>query len=103
MEPCLLLSAQTYDFKDETGRRIEGVSLTYVTNEVQANATSRGCSPLKVSAPSSLWGDLLQVPGFYEMDFRQRPGPKGKPSLQVTGLRFIGGLSLKPVAEKAAP
>lgn len=90
MERCLLLHARRYDFKDqESGRRVEGVTLTYLTSYVEGGDNQRGQMPLSISAPAEAWHQLRAVPGFYEVDFRQRPGPKGRPTLQATGLHFL--------------
>ena len=89
MEQCVLLSARRYDFKDEAGKQVDGVTLTYITEYVEAGGDTLGCQPLSVAAASSVWPQLGAVPGVYDLDFKQRPGPKGKPTLQLVGLKFV--------------
>jgi hypothetical protein len=89
MEKCLVLSARKYDFKDEAGKQVEGVTITYLVPDVQLDGDTRGCQPLSTSAPSSLWPQIERLPAVYEMDFKQRPGPKGKPTLQLVAARFV--------------
>jgi hypothetical protein len=90
MERCILLTARRYDFKDaETGRRVEGVTLTYLTGDPEAQADYRGQAVMSIPAPSELWHQLQAIPGVYAIDFRQRPGPKGRPTLQATGAEFL--------------
>lgn len=90
MERCIVLTARRYDFKDaESGRRIEGVTLTYLTGEPELQEDYRGQAVMSIPAPSDLWHQLRAIPGVYAIDFRQRPGPKGRPTLQAVGAEFI--------------
>ncbi len=94
MERIALLSARRYGFQDDGGRRVEGVTLVYVTGDQQDTADQRGAQPLTVTAPLDLFASLRDVPGIYAADFKQRPGPKGRPTLQVTGLTFEAPVDL---------
>jgi hypothetical protein len=88
MEKCLLLSARKYDFEDN-GKRVEGVSLVYLTDNIETTGDRRGCEPLKISAPLDVLPHLQAVPGVYQMDFKQRPGKNGRPTLQVVSVAFV--------------
>jgi len=94
MEQCIILAARRYDFKDDTGKHVEGITLTYITDFVEVEGDTRGCQPLSVTAPILVWSSLTQVPGVYDLDFRQRPGPKGKPTLQLCKLNFVAPVEL---------
>jgi hypothetical protein len=94
METCVLLSARRYQFADDkTGRAVEGVTLTYLTGDAETTGDQRGMFPLSITAPFEVFGTLTEVPGVYDMDFKQRPGKGGKPTLQVVGLRFKQALT----------
>jgi hypothetical protein len=88
MELCTLLQARRYNFKDDDGRTVEGVTLTYLTGDVETTGDRRGCPPLSVSAPVEIFAQLGAVPGVYGFDFKQRAGKGGRPTLQVVGLQF---------------
>ena len=94
METCVLLSARRYDFKDEAGKQVEGVTLTYITDNVETEGDTRGCQPLSVAGESSVWSKLGAVPGIYDLDFKQRPGPKGRPTLKLVDVKFKEALDL---------
>ncbi len=94
MQECLILAARRYDFKDDDGRRIEGVTLTYLTGDVDQASDRLGQVPLSIPAPVGIWHDLQAVPGVYGIDFRQRPGKGGRPTLQAVGLEFLSPASL---------
>jgi hypothetical protein len=89
METVLILCARRYQFRDDQGRNVEGVTLSYVTDDLQIGGDRLGLEPLTVTAPLELFQSLTQVPGVYQMDFRQRPGPKGRPVLQVAAVAFL--------------
>lgn len=89
MDRCVVLTARRYDFKDDDGRRIEGVTLTYVTGDAETQPDYRGRSVMSIPAPSDVWHQLRSIPGVYAVDFRQRPGPKGRPTLQAVAAEFI--------------
>jgi hypothetical protein len=102
MERCLLLHARRYDFADEkTGRKVQGVKLTYLTGDIEHTDDQMGQVPLSISAPYETWRDLGAVPGFYDVEFRQRPGKGGKPELKAVGLSLVQGLDLDDAAALA--
>ncbi len=88
METCILLAARRYQFADDKGRSVEGVSLTYLTGDTDDSTDQRGMFPMSITAPLEAFGALQAVPGLYDMDFKQRPGKGGKPTLQCVSLRF---------------
>ncbi len=74
MDRCIVMTARRYDFKDEaTGRRIEGVTLTYVTGDVEDQQDYRGRAVMSIPAPADVWHDLQALPGVYAVDFKQPP------------------------------
>ena len=93
MDTCVLLSARSYDFKDDQGRSVQGVTLSYLTGDVETTGDRRGVFAMSINAQPEIFAQLGPVPGIYDMDFKQRPGPKGKPVLQVVGLKFKAPLT----------
>ena len=87
---CLVLGARRYDFKDDDGGRVEGVTLHYLTLDSEQSSDQLGEVPLSCSAPPTLWHQLQDLPATYEVDFRQRPGRGGKPTVQAVGLSHLG-------------
>lgn len=102
MERCLVLSARQYDFKDDAGKSVEGVTVNYLTLDEPTDGATRGCPPMTISAPSGLWPQMTTLPGYYDLDFRQRPGLKGKPVLMVVAARLVQPLRLSDAAEPGA-
>lgn len=93
MEKCVILSARAYDFQDSQNQQVKGVSLTYLTGDHEDTDQRRGVFPMTVSATSEVFRSITAVPGVYELDFKQRPGRGGKPSLTVVGAKFFAALT----------
>lgn len=85
----LVLSARRYDFTDQTGVHRDGVTVTYADSGETNDGDRKGLELMQISAPVTLWHQLDAVPGFYRLDFRQRPGPKGRPTLQLVGVECV--------------
>jgi hypothetical protein len=91
---CLVFSARRYSFNDDQGQPVNGVKLFYLTGDVSAAGDTRGAEVMNISGPLDLWPQVGDLPGIYDVDFRQRPGRNGKPSLQVAALTFIEKVAL---------
>ncbi len=83
MERVLVLEARRLDFTGSDGRRVEGVKVTYITQDRDVAPDRKGYPPLTINAPSELWFSFGELPSFYNCEFRQRPGANGKPTLQM--------------------
>ena len=94
----LVLSARRYDFKDDGGKTVEGVTVNYCDLDEEPDGDRLGLTQLSISGPRETWAQLQAVPGFYRMDFKQRPGRGGKPTLQLVGLQFARACDLAKVA-----
>lgn len=95
MDRVLILAARRYSFKDETsGRLVEGTTVNYVTGDAQESADSRGLATLTISGPLDVMASLRDLPGVYEVDFKQRPGKNGRPQLQLVGVQFVRALDV---------
>ncbi len=88
METCVLLSARKYDFNDDAGKRVEGVTISYLTGDVETAGDRRGASPLTINAPTEVFSLLGPLPGLYDVDFKQRAGKNNRPTLMITGVHF---------------
>lgn len=107
METCVLLSARKYDFTDDAGKRVEGITISYLTGDVDNDPDRRGVAPLTISAPSDVFSLLGPLPGLYDVDFKQRAGKNNRPTLMITGVQFrqaldglLGSLHTPPAVVK---
>ena len=86
----LVLNAKRYGFTNDDGERVEGTTLQYLEpGELVTEENRRGAEVLTISAPFDFYDQLTQVPGMYDLGFRQRPGKNGRPTLTVTSARYL--------------
>jgi hypothetical protein len=91
----LVIAAKSYDFKNDAGERVQGLNVTYLDPEMREDTeTQVGLLPLKVPALSKVFSQIEKLPGYYELDFRQRPDGKGKPVLTLASCRFKAELDI---------
>lgn len=77
----LVLHTRPYSFKDDDGRLVEGATITYLDLDNEPDQSEQGFAPLQISATLDQLRDFTSVPGFYNMNFRQARGAKGRPRL----------------------
>ena len=67
---------------------VRGVTFEYLTGDTGDGVEQKGASVMKITASPEVFGQLQAVPGVYDMDFKQRPGKGGRPSLQLVAVKF---------------
>jgi len=98
MERVLVLCARSYSFTDkETGRLVEGASISYLTGDVEEAPDRRGMEPLTVQGPTDVLASLGALPALCDMDFKSRPGPRGRPQLVLSNVSPVRAVSLEKV------
>lgn len=85
---AIVISARQFAFKDDQGRNVEGVTLTYADPAEEATGGRKGLTLMNATAPAVVWDSVQQVPGYYDLDFRMRPGKGGRPVVQLVGADF---------------
>lgn len=95
MNAYLVIAAKAYDFKNDREERVQGVNVYYLDPEMREDTeTQVGLLPLKVPALSKVLNQIEKLPGYYGLDFRQRPDAKGKPVLTLANATFKSELDL---------
>lgn len=84
-----VLHVRRYDFADSLGQRVTGCKVTYLEGQPEIAKDSKGLPILIVNAPLEVWDNFQHVPGKYELDFRQKPDSKGKPTLILKSAQFV--------------
>ena len=86
-KPIILLSANPYNFKDDTGVQRNGISIQYITSDVLDGSDGLfGHQVVKMSIPSGV--KLNGVPAMYTPLFSERHTSKGI-KLAIVGLDYI--------------
>lgn len=89
-EEYLVLGAKGYDFKNDEGARMQGMNISYCDLSFRDDKElEKGNLPMKVACIGQVFNQLDVLPGYYNLDFRQRPDGKGKAVLTVVNATFI--------------
>jgi hypothetical protein len=98
----LVLHVRPYDFKDkDSGRRVQGASLTYLDLEVPPSSQDgeRGYAPIQLTIDVELVPAFTVAPGFYDLSFGQRRGLKGRPQLTLAKAKLEAPVDLTQLVE----
>lgn len=87
----LVLHVRPYSFRDDNNRLVEGASVTYLDLTNEPDEGEKGFAPLTITAPTEKAKSFTEVPGYYELNFSQRRGAKGRPQIVFDRARLVMG------------
>ncbi len=93
---CLVLGARRYNFKDDVGEQVRFTKLHYLIEDASEGIPDEdqvGEPPFEVVGPLELFDSLSPGRGFYDVEFRQTPGRRGRPTLQPVAATYEGPAS----------
>ncbi|MEY8357321.1 hypothetical protein AALB39_28815 [Lachnospiraceae bacterium 54-53] len=99
----ILLYAGQYDMTDDSGKRVQGTSVSYYFNtnlmaEDNINGT-KGTRPAKSSCDFLVMGKIKRAPALYDAEFSMSIGSDGKPVLKILDLDYISDVEIVPVPD----
>lgn len=94
MSKVIVTGLKSYSFKREDGQVLEGVKVSYLSEERAKNQNENGYLPLQSSLNLESLKDFKEVPGLYDVKYDMVPGKGNKPTLAITGFSFIKGVNL---------
>lgn len=90
----LVLHVRPYDFTADDGKQVRGSSVTYLDLGGPSEPGELGHAPLTMSVPDEVARDFREAPALYDLDFRQRRGKGGRPTLTLAGARLVAPVQL---------
>jgi len=94
----LVLHAKTYDFQSDRGERLSGVKVSYV-DQAEDSPTQKGFPVMTITGDISIMNQISNLPGLYNLDFRQKPNSKGQPTLVLQGAAFSNSVDIFSVVK----
>ena len=88
MEKALVLHALPWSFKDEEGTQRDGIKVTYTQLDTVNGNDGKGLVIMNATLPAECAAEMQQIPGWYDLNMRMRPGAKGKAVLKLVGMTF---------------
>lgn len=87
---ALVIGLRRYDFKDDDGERVKGMTMHYVMPEGSGDEDTIGFLPVRESVSQEAAKGLAQVPGYYELYHEMRPGRNSRPTPTLVSMSFEG-------------
>lgn len=98
MSKHIVIGTSPFDLVDDNGQRVQGVKVYYLDNDpVDSDNGAKGFFPLNLSIMGDHVTKFLDVPGIYDLDFKQRRDKYGKPTLSLRNVDFIEPVTLPSV------
>ena len=98
----LVLSARDWEMADDDGEIRRGVKFSYVDPLEEATGSgAEGVPPMAISGPATLKPKVKEVPGVYELEFRQRPGKNNRPVLTLVDATFVKGVNIAEIVNRS--
>ncbi len=95
----LVLGAKRYCFVKDDGERIEGTTI-YYTEDMDypyEDINMKGVFPMNVTNKNMDFFDKFpQLPGYYDMVFRNKPDKQGKPVAVPVEAKFLRPFTTAP-------
>ena len=105
----LLLHVRTYDFKDDSGRRVTGANALFLDPDCQHNAESWGQEPMKMPVSPEIVKVFSVAPAVYQVEIGAKKGAGGKAVPTVVDAEYVANVFLgvddlvKPDAKASRP
>lgn len=106
MNPVLVLYVSPYNFKNEAGQQISGLTVEYLDLEQNPDEHTRentkGLTVFKDTMDPEALQHFPTVPGLYELSYRRTRDARGKQAQRVNGARLVKGINLSKLPELAS-
>lgn len=95
MSKHIVTGIRPFNFANKDGEKVEGVTVYYLDTHNENSDYVKGYTVLKLNFMGDNLDKFKQLPGVYEMDFRQVADPKGQPVLRLQNLAFVKSFNLE--------
>lgn len=92
MAKYIVSGYKPYNFVNADGEKVQGVKVFYLDEGIDEN--EHGLFPLNISTSYDQLDNLKEVPGLYDLDFKQRRDQKGKPVVVLKSVSFLESLNV---------
>lgn len=97
MSKHIVIGTNPFDLVDEHGQRVQGVKVYYLDSDPEDSNGAKGFFPLNLSIMGDHVNDFKDVPGAYDLEFKQRRDKTGKPVLSLRNVEFIKPVTLPSI------
>lgn len=89
MSKHLVTGVRSFNFVNDDGEKIQGVTVHYLDNENENSEYSKGHTSLNLTMIGDHLDKFKQMPGVYDLNFRQDRDKRGRPVLRLQDATFV--------------
>lgn len=95
MSNHIVTGIRPFNFANDEGEKVEGVTVYYLDTFNEDSDYGKGHTALNLTLIGSHLEKFKQLPGVYNMNFRQSRDQKGRPNLRLQDLEYIKPFNLQ--------
>lgn len=95
MSKHIVTGIRPFDFANDNGEKVEGVTVFYLDTYNENSEYGKGQTALNLTLIGKHLSKFEQLPGVYDMDFRQARDQKGRPTLRLQDVTFVEPFNLQ--------
>lgn len=89
MGKALIMSINSYAFKNQKDEDVEGAKISYITDVTGLKSNVSGYAPMQISVNSEVAKKIKSVPGVYDIDYAMQAGKNNRPEMVIVGFNFV--------------
>lgn len=95
MSKHIVTGIRPFDFANDDGEKVQGVTVYYLDTFNEESDYSRGHTALNLTLIGDHLHKFVELPAVYDMNFRQSRDSKGRPTLRLQDLEFVEPFNLQ--------
>lgn len=95
MSKHIVTGVRPFNFANDDGEKVQGVTVFYLDTHNESSEYAKGHTALNLTLIGDHLNKFKQLPGVYDLDFRQSRDSKGRPTLRLQDLEFVKPFSLQ--------
>jgi len=94
MSKHIVTGVRPFNFLNDAGEKVQGITVHYLDTVNENSEYGKGHAALNLTMIGEHESKFKQIPGIYELDFRQARDQKGRPVLKLQEVVFHKPYSL---------
>lgn len=95
MSKHIVTGIRPFNFANDNGEKVEGVTVYYLDTHNEKSDYGRGHTALNLTLIGDHLDKFVELPAVYDLNFRQSRDSKGRPTLRLQDLEFVEPFSLQ--------
>lgn len=89
MSNHIVTGVRSFNFVNDDGEKVQGVTVYYLDSFNEDSEYGKGHTSLNLTMIGDHMAKFPELPGVYDLNFRQARDQKGRPVLRLQGVEFV--------------